>query len=262
MTKVITVANRKGGVGKTTVTVNLAHGLALRGKKVLIIDMDAQATVASMLDMEEDDGVYQLLTQDYSKKRSIEYVRSFVAESGRDNLWVLPGNERTADASQLIYNQPNNFLRAALEAIFFGKQFDYILIDNMPSKQNLQVQPIWAADHLVIPVKPDQGSIDGIVKMWKQLEDLVNDPVPALRWPGAVLGFILNEYEEGGLKVVRGAEAILQGSFPAEMMLGNVHRATVFKQCAGQGKTIWEWDPRGRSCQEYEGIVSKVLRAK
>ena len=94
MTKTIVVANQKGGVGKTTTTVNLAADLAQRGKKVLMIDLDPQGHLATFLDLKKSDGVFYFLTMGTDPHEN-EFISKLVLDTGRENLWLLPGNEKT-----------------------------------------------------------------------------------------------------------------------------------------------------------------------
>ena len=94
MSKVITVSNRKGGVAKTTTTVTLGHGLALRGKSVLLVDVDPQGHVAPSLGLEQEPGLFDLLVARVSLRN--------VTRQARPDLWVVPGNPRTATAQTVL----------------------------------------------------------------------------------------------------------------------------------------------------------------
>ena len=98
MSKVITVSNRKGGVGKTTTAVNLGHGLALKGKPVLLVDVDPQGHIAPALGLEQEPGLFDLLVGSRSLRETVRRAR--------ENLWIVPGNQRTATAeAMLIYEK-------------------------------------------------------------------------------------------------------------------------------------------------------------
>ena len=263
--KVISVANRKGGVGKTTVAVTVGHGLARKGKRVLLIDLDAQGTVSRRLGIEQDDGAFNLLSQDLGRERNVEFVRSLVVETGRENFWVLPGSDKTEQAQQQLYHQSPHFLRGSIERVFFNHVYDYIILDTMPSKHALQEQPIWASDYLLIPITPEQGALDGLELMWAQLTEMLKNPNPEMRWSGSVLGIEFNEYEVSGeylTKATRDTMEIIKASFPEELILGPIHRSQIFIQNSGIGKTIYETANTERAIKEYDTILKVILSAK
>ena len=93
-TKIITIANQKGGVGKTTTVINLAHGLTRRGKSALIVDLDPQGQCATSLGMKPEEGAYYLLTMGL-KPQETRFIKQFVRDTGRENLWLIPGDQTT-----------------------------------------------------------------------------------------------------------------------------------------------------------------------
>lgn len=119
MTTVITVANQKGGVGKTTTAVSLAHGLALRGKEVLLIDLDPQGQCATALGLRPEPGTFYLLVAP-RQDGTIETARQWVRNTGRKNLWLIPGDTTTSgrpDCHQC--RRPTTVLRAGcFEAVY------------------------------------------------------------------------------------------------------------------------------------------------
>jgi len=104
MTTVIAIANQKGGVGKTTTAATLAHGLALRGKRVLLLDFDPQGQAARALHLPPSSAIYSLLTMDTGANET-EYIQGRIISTERENFWMLPGNKQTADAQAMINSQ-------------------------------------------------------------------------------------------------------------------------------------------------------------
>ena len=94
MTTILTIANQKGGVGKTTTALTLAHGLARRGKRTLLLDFDPQGQAARALHLSPSAGIYTLLTMDTGPNETA-YIQNKIMETGRENLWLLPGNKQT-----------------------------------------------------------------------------------------------------------------------------------------------------------------------
>jgi chromosome partitioning protein len=116
MTTVIAIANQKGGVGKTTTAVTLAHGLACRGKKVLLLDFDPQGQAARALHLPAGAAIYSLLTMDTGANETA-YIQGKIISTQRENFWLLPGNKQTADAQVMINSQgkPISWIRETLE---------------------------------------------------------------------------------------------------------------------------------------------------
>jgi chromosome partitioning protein len=213
------------------------------------------------LGLNRADGAFNLLTQDLTQSVCIDFVRKLAIPSGRENLYVLPGSEKTERAQQGLYQVHPLYIRDALEAVFFDMDFDYIVLDTMPSKHAAQEQPIWASDYLIIPIKPEQDSIDGLSLMWAQLNGMIKHPTPDMRWKGALLGIMLNEYEENMI-ASRDTLEVLKNSFKPDLILGPIHRAQAFMQISGLGKTIYEKDPESRAVTEYETIIDRIVAAR
>ena len=132
-TKVICIANQKGGVGKTTTAVSLAHGLALRGKQVLLIDLDPQGQVATALGRNSEPGVFYLLTMGASPQET-SFVQSCIRSSGREGLYLVPGDQQTM-AAQTVLNaryQPVSSIRASIQR-FCEDGLHYVIFDTAPS---------------------------------------------------------------------------------------------------------------------------------
>jgi chromosome partitioning protein len=110
MTTIIAIANQKGGVGKTTIAFTLAHGLALRGKRVLLLDFDPQGQAARALHLPPSSGIYSLLTMDTGANETA-YLQGKIISTGRENFWLLPGNKQTADAQAMINSRSNSVTR-------------------------------------------------------------------------------------------------------------------------------------------------------
>src|SRR5688572_20031413 len=118
-TKVICIANQKGGVGKTTTAVSLAHCLTQKGKRVLLIDLDPQGQSATALGRNPEPGVFYLLTMGTTAPETT-FVQSWIRSSGRQGLYLLPGNQQTMAAQTVLnaQNQPISSIRNSISRFF------------------------------------------------------------------------------------------------------------------------------------------------
>lgn len=162
MTTVITIANQKGGVGKTTTAVTLAHGLALRGKRVLLLDFDPQGQAARALHLAPSSAAYSLLTMDTGASETA-YIQGKILSTQRENLWLLPGNKQTADAQAMINSQGKSisWVREILDR-FCTTQYHYLVLDTAPSLGGIQERVLWASDLVIVPTPAEALGSDGV----------------------------------------------------------------------------------------------------
>ncbi len=253
-TKIITIANQKGGVGKTTTVINLAHGLALRGKNVLVVDLDPQGQCATSLGMKAEEGAYYLLTMGLGQQETT-YIKQYVRNTGRENLWLIPGDQ-TTNAAQTVINaqdKPVSHIREVLER-FMKNGLDYIILDTAPSVGGIQERALWAADLVVIPSSTEYLSTDGVKKITRMLVALQGEK----GWQGALVGVLPTMYRERLREHQASIEELAQGF--SDKVLQPIHRATTLSECPGESKTIFEKDPDSRSAAEYAAFVNGILR--
>ncbi len=147
MTITITIANQKGGVGKTTTAVTLAHGLVLAGKRVLLVDLDPQGQCATILGLKPEPGAFNLLVAEQPLAR---VVRS----TDRHDLFVILGDRKTSTAQTVLNVQrsPISFTRSKIFSSGISEKNDYVVIDTSPSVGELQEQALWSADGVSDPL--------------------------------------------------------------------------------------------------------------
>lgn len=253
-TKVICVTNQKGGVGKTTTAVSLGHGLALRGKDVLLIDLDPQGHSAVALGMEPEPGAFYLLTMGTGKTETA-FIQQYVHPTGREHLALLAGSPETM-AAQTVLNAQSRSVSCIRESIarFIKDGWDYIIFDTAPSVGGIQERAIWAADLVIIPTATEFLSAHGVQKASETLATLYRDK----NWQGALLG-VLPTFFDDQTRESKATMENLQEGF-GERILLPIHRATVLRECAAEGLTIYEKDAASRSAQEYQQLTGDVMR--
>lgn len=242
--KTIAVANQKGGVGKTTTAVNLAHGFALRGYEVLLIDLDPQGHCSTALGRDPEPGVFRLLIADYS-------LKDVVRTTGRPHLTLLPGDKRTSTAHIALVAEGRLSRDLLLNILSPAARtgLDVCVIDVAPSVSGLQEAALYASDLLIIPTGCDYLSLHGVSSMIETLRT-VNSQGGSCHIVGILPTFYDDQTRESRATVAR-----LKADFGLEMVLAPIHRTTVLKECASRGKTIFEYAPEGRAVREYTGLV-------
>jgi len=246
MTIFLSIANQKGGVGKTTTAVNLAHGLTMRGYKVLLVDLDPQGQCAALLGLEQEAGAFQLLVSEVPPNQVLR-------ATGRKNLDVILGNKKTATAQAVLSVQrvPISFTREALKTAQ-QNGYQYVIIDTAPSAGDLQSQALWASDVVLIPCATDYLATDGVFSIIDSLKNLEKD----FKWKGKIIGVVPTFFDD----ITRESKATAQDLHKhyGELLLKPIHRATILRECAASGKTIFELANASRSALEYNQLVDAV----
>ncbi len=253
-TKVICIANQKGGVGKTTTAVSLAHGLSQKGRRGLLIDLDPQGQSATALGRSPEPGVFYLLTMGMTPQETT-FVQSWVRFSGREGLYLLPGDQQTM-AAQTVLNAQDKPISAIRHSInrFFKDGLHYIIFDTAPSVGGIQERAVWASDLVIVPTATEFLSADGVGKILRMLSILQEKK----NWRGNLLGILPTFYDEQTRESKSTIED-LRERFDTSV-LPPIHRATLLRECAAQGQTIFEMDPLCRAAKQYQALTQMVLK--
>jgi chromosome partitioning protein len=245
MTTMIAVANQKGGVGKTTTAVSLAHGLAVAGKRVLIVDLDPQGQSATCLGLQQEPGVFMVLVGGQDIAQAVRQAR--------ENLWLLPGNKQSATVQTVLSaeRRPISYLAQILKPAARG--LDYVIFDTAPGVGGLMEMAIWASRLVIVPTAADFLSAEGVTKIFDTMTLLREQQ----QWTGTVLG-ILPTFHESVTSETRQTMDDLRQRY-ATWMLPPVRRATVLREAAAAGKTLWEYAPKTTVAREYAALVRRVM---
>lgn len=244
--KIITITNHKGGVGKTTTAISLAHVLTMLNRKVLLVDFDPQGQCATALGMDPEGGVFNLLLH---RQDPHQWVRL----TGRENLNLIPGDHSTATAQIVISAESRSIDAIAIQLHTFSKEYDYIFLDTAPSVGGIQERAIWASDFVIVPTATEFLSADGVRHVVELMQALARR-----EWRGKLLGVLPTFYDETTRETKSTIES-LSAAF-GDRLCAPIHRATILRECAAEGVTIFEKDPTSRAAAEYRTLAEMILK--
>lgn len=244
MTKTYCISNQKGGVGKTTTVVNIADSLARGGKRTLVVDLDPQGQCSTALGIDSENCVFNLMVTGSSPSQ-------WVRKTEREDLDIIPGNRSTATA-QIVLNAENRPITAVQDALKpLYKEYDYIIFDTAPSVGGLQERAIWASNLVLLPTATEYLSSDGLMQILEMLKLLTEKG-----WKGKLAGILPTFYDSQ----TKESKATLEGLIEnfGDSVLSPIHRATVLRECAAEGMTIFEKSPNSRAAKEYAALTNFI----
>ena len=256
--KIIAICNQKGGVGKTTTTVNLGIGLAKEGKRVLVIDADPQGDLTTCLGWKNGDELQTTLADLMNKtltERPIGKGEGILHhEEGVD---LLPSNlELSAMEMNLVNAMSRELtLKNCLKEI--KKDYEYILIDCMPSLGMITVNALAAADSVMIPVQAQYLPAKGMTQLVQTIGKVQRTLNPDLRIDGIVLTLV-----DGRTNLAKQTLHILRNQYGNRMKIysSQIPVAVKAAETSFQGKSIYAYDKNSSVAKAYENLTKEVIR--
>lgn len=250
MGKIISVANQKGGVGKTTTTVNLSTILAKKGKKVLLIDTDPQGNATSGLGVskEVELSVYDILIGDTEFDETLQ-------ETAIKNLKVCPSNISLAGAEVQLVSMMSREQRLKTKLDKIKDQYDYILIDCPPSLGLVTLNAFTASDSVLIPVQCEYFALEGL----GQLLNTVNLVKKHLNKNLEIEGALLTMYDARtnlSNQVVKEVKKYFEDKVYKTVIPRNVR----LSEAPSYGMPITVYDPRSKGAKAYEKFAKELLK--
>ena len=250
MGKIIAIANQKGGVGKTTTSINLGGCLGVLEYKTLIIDADPQANSTSGLgfDPKSVKNIYDCLVNG-------SHPNEAILETTNPNLFILPSHVDLVGAELEMINMPNReyLLKAALEQI--KDDYDFILIDCSPSLGLITVNALVAADAVMIPVQCEYFALEGLSKLLNTIKIVQGRLNPSLE----IEGMVLTMYDTR-LRLANQVVDEVKTHFQELVFDTVIHRNTTLSEASSHGSTVIMYDASSKGAINYLNFARELLQ--
>ena len=247
--QIIAIANRKGGVGKSTTAMALTSGLSLKGFKVLAIDLDAQRNLTSTMKAKSDEKtIFSVLTGDISIKESIRHTQ---------NGDIIPSSKSLSGADAVIKQTGKEYrLKEAIEKIKFN--YDYIIIDCPPALGILTVNALTAANTIIVPAQADIYSISGV-------EDLQEIIIPIKKYCNkdlTVAGILLTRYSPRAVlsRDITTLTEQLAKKMGTSLFKTKIREAIAVKEAQINRESLFTYAPKAKVTEDYKNFTEEFIK--
>ncbi|MCU0440401.1 MAG: ParA family protein [Raineya sp.] len=246
MTQIIAMANHKGGVGKTTTTANLGKALSLKGKKTLVIDIDAQANLSQGLGFEDVSGnIYEVLCE--NKAPNLIHVG--------DNFDLLPGSLDLAKADVTLQAEGfGGYIKLKKKVSQVIKNYDYVLIDCPPSLGILTTNALALATSMLVTTEAEFYSLKGLQTIIELFETTVEDLNPNLNF----MGIVLTKINSTNLK--KDIMEVIQERYKDKVFKTTIRNNIKLAEAAASRTDIFTYDSESNGAEDYRNLADEILK--